>query len=71
MITHHEWKEKSREEKQQEITDLDTQPVIYKQSKSDIHWEKRPDFSVDFEPNQVNMFRVVLEPNFVGNIEDI
>ena len=33
-------------------------------------WEKKPDFRAEFEPNQVNMFRVIMEQNFVGSLEE-
>ena len=51
--------------------DEDNGACLFKNSThTGLHWDKRPDFRLDFEPNQVNMFRVILEPNFVGELEE-
>ena len=72
VIVSHEWKKKTIEERQQEINDLDTEPVLFEgpfNPGQPMYWEKKPDFRASFDPNQVNMFRVILEPNFVGSAE--
>ena len=51
---------------------MDTEPVLFKgpfNPGQPMYWEKKPDFRASFDPNQVNMFRVILEPNFVGRAE--
>ena len=52
---------------------MDTDPCLYEgpyKPSTNIYWEKKPDFLANFDPNQVNMFRVILSPNFVGSVEE-
>ena len=73
LIVQPPWQEKDRAAREAEITDVETDPVIvqgpYVES-GELQWEKRPGFAADFEPNQVNMFRIILKPNFVGSLEE-
>ena len=45
---------------------MNTDPVIYEgplQRLDQVYWTKPKDFQPEYEPNAVNLFRVVLEPN--------
>ena len=55
---------KNPEDRQRQIIDADKDPVFYSgyfNPAGDIQWEKQDGFLKDFEQNQVNMFRVILE----------
>ena len=65
-IESHSWKEKTRQERSEQITDMNTDPVIYEsplQRLDQVYWTRPKDFQPEYEPNAVNLFRVVLEPN--------
>jgi hypothetical protein len=62
-IVQQDWIPKNFEKRHEEIVDRDEDPVLYEgpfNPAGDIHWEKKPDFVAEFEPNKVNMFRVIL-----------
>ena len=74
VIVSHEWTKKTVTERQRDINDLESDPVLFHgpfNPAQPIYWEKRPDFRASFDPNQVNAFRVVLEPNFLGSAADV
>ena len=73
-IVHHDWKLKDSRAKQEESKSMETDALLYTGSvgaSQNIHWEKCKDPLVDFEPNQINLFRVVLPQIFKGNLNEI
>jgi len=70
-IESHQWTAKSQETLQKRIENFDSDPVFFEgriNYADKIFWEKRQDFTAEFEPNQINLFRVILEP--IGSISD-
>ena len=71
-IVQQDWVPKNLVKRQEEILDRDEGPTFYEgpfNPAGDIQWEKQPDFFAEFEPNQVNMFRVILEQRSDANEE--